>query len=233
MKAVVIEDSALARIDFNELLKKHPNVEIVGEAGDVDSAVSLINKLQPDLVFLDIDMPGGNGFDVLEALDSLPTVIFTTAYDEYAIKSFEYNALDYLLKPIHPKRLAKAIDRLPKAKPKEQKTLTGQDRIFVKNDNRCWLLPINEINLIEANGSQCQLYFGGQSAFVSRTLNSIEQRFDSNTFVKISRQKIINMDSIRDIQLEDSGGFLIKLTSGQLVSSSRRAALQIKQLLSL
>jgi two-component system, LytTR family, response regulator len=240
MNAVIIEDSKLAILELKELLLEHSDIKIIAHAGDVDSAIIVIEKHRPELVFLDINMPGGNGFDVLEGLDYTPQVIFTTAYDEYAIKSFEYNALDYLLKPINPQRLSLAIDKIhyndgndgdnPLQSP--PKTLNGHDKIFVKQEDNCWLVELSNVRLFEAEGNSCALYFEDHKANVSRSLNKIEQRLSEQKYIRVNRQQIVNLDFVKDLQVESGGGFLMTLSCGKEITTSRRSASLIKQMMS-
>ena len=142
MKALIIDDERLARKELVRLLEEHPSIEVVGEAMNADEAEKLIEELNPDLLFVDIQMPGRTGFQLLESLDTVPMVVFTTAYDEFALKAFEVNALDYLLKPIQPERLAEAVrkiqdkERLREGRLREGK-LGLNDQVFVKDGERC------------------------------------------------------------------------------------------------
>ena len=151
MTALIIEDSRLARVELKNLLKKHPEIELLGEAVNAEEGQQMIERLAPDLVFLDIQMPGRNAFELLEALDQIPMVIFTTAFDEYALKSFEFNALDYLLKPIGAERLAlaigKALEKNTWQSPKKN-ILTEESQVFVKNGDRCWIVKLEKVRLL-------------------------------------------------------------------------------------
>ena len=159
LKAAIIEDSRLARNELKELVKAYKEIELIGEAENVDDGFNLINKEKPDLLFLDINMPEKDGFELLEMLDEVPITIFTTAFDEYAIKSFEYNAFDYLLKPINQKRFSRAIDRILEKENTMPRTRT-QDRgmsldkqIFIKDGEKCWLVKIKNISFFEIVGN--------------------------------------------------------------------------------
>ena len=167
MKALVIDDERLARLELRRLLAAHPEVEIVGEARGGEEALALISKLGPDVIFLDIQMPGMSGFDLLERLEDLPQVIFTTAYDEYAIKAFEVNALDYLLKPIPPARLAAA---LAKVRPRADKPRLEQ--VFVRDGDRCWIVRLTDIFLLESEGNYTRVCFGSERPLIRRSLNA-------------------------------------------------------------
>src|SRR3954468_7904532 len=162
MKAIIIDDERLARTELRKLLLDFPEIEIVDEASNAEEGINKIENHNPDLVFLDIQMPGKTGFDMLTELDSAPHVIFTTAYDEYALKAFEVNALDYLMKPVEPKRLADALQKLQQAEEKEMAAtmaginrgmLTENDQVFVKDGERCWFVKLGEVRLFESVGN--------------------------------------------------------------------------------
>ena len=163
MRTIVIDDERLARKELNSLLEEHPEIEVVGEAANADEAYDLINELNPELLFLDIQMPGKTGFELLEMLDNVPKVIFTTAYDEFALKAFEVNALDYLLKPIQPERLKESISKLPKSEKESNvtigKRLTLEDQVFVKDGDKCWFVSLSNIRLFESDGNYIKVYF--------------------------------------------------------------------------
>jgi two-component system LytT family response regulator len=239
MKALIIDDERLARVELKRLLSPHKDINIVGEAVNVDDAVSKITELNPDLIFLDIQMPGKNGFELLEELDRVPTVIFTTAYDEYALKAFEYNALDYLLKPIEPKRLEdtikKVIEKSKKdtAASQEQPVLKEEDQIFVKDGEKCWFVKLSTIRLMESEGNYVRLYFDDNKPLILRTLNYLDERLDNKTFFRASRKHIINLKWIESIEPWLNGGLLVKLKGGNKVEVSRRQAIKFKEMLSL
>src|SRR6187551_3273159 len=154
MKALIVDDERLARKELMKLLEEHPSIEIVGEAMNADEAIQMTNELNPDLLFLDIQMPGKTGFQLLEELDSVPVVVFTTAYDEFALKAFEVNALDYLLKPIQAERLSEAVHKiLEKERIKAGRSRDGklglEDQVFVKDGERCWFVSLANIRLFE------------------------------------------------------------------------------------
>lgn len=236
MKALIIDDSRLARSELRRLLQQHPEVDIVGEAQNAEEAQALIEKSQPDLLFLDIQMPGRNGFELLEQLEILPKVIFTTAYDEYAIKAFEYNALDYLLKPVQPQRLAAAVDRLKdpleerREKPKE--ILNEYDQVFVRDGDRCWFVRLAEVKMLEVCGNYSRLYFGAEKPLILRSLNYMEQRLDPKVFFRASRQHIVNLKWVEGIEPWFSGSLKLQLRGGGEVEVSRRQAQRFKEMLS-
>jgi two-component system LytT family response regulator len=231
MKALIIDDERLARAELRRLLEKHPDVEIVGEARDADDALSQISRLEPELLFLDIQMPGANGFELLEQLDRVPLVIFTTAYDDYALKAFEVNALDYLLKPVAPERLAAALTKIGGVKPKA--AVGGDQQIFVKDGERCWFVALREIVLLESEGNYTRLYFGGHRPLVLRSLNYLEDRLDPSMFFRASRKHILNLKFIESMDAWANGGFLVRMKGGIEVEMSRRQAQRFKEVMSL
>ena len=168
IKAIIVDDERLARNELKKLLQSHPEIEVIEEATNVDEGLEKIELYNPELIFLDIQMPGKTGFDLLAEVEKTPKVIFTTAYDEYAIKAFEVNALDYLLKPIEPKRLTDAIQKLQDELQKEKAgiggvlnrgPLTENDQVFVKDGERCWFVKLGEIRLFESVGNYAKVYF--------------------------------------------------------------------------
>src|SRR4030067_1254357 len=165
MKALIVDDERLARVELRRLLTPFKEIKIVGEAINAEDALNKITELRPEIIFLDIQMPGKNGFQLLEELDSVPIVVFTTAYDEYALKAFEYNALDYLLKPIEPKRLEETVNKLiEKGRKKaavetDTDILPESDQVFVKDGDRCWFVKLEKIRLLESEGNYVQLFF--------------------------------------------------------------------------
>ncbi|MBE0551968.1 MAG: response regulator, partial [Ignavibacterium sp.] len=180
MKALVIDDERLARTELIRLLEPFKEIEVVGEAVNADDAHNKISELNPDVIFLDIQMPGKTGFELLEELDSVPKVIFTTAYDEYALKAFEFNALDYLLKPIEPARLEESIKKLIEGKRKDRthdlthETLTAEDQVFVKDGEKCWFVKLEKVRLMESEGNYVRLYFDENKPLILRTLNYLD-----------------------------------------------------------
>jgi two-component system LytT family response regulator len=234
--AIIVEDSRLARVELKELLKKHSEIELIAEAENVDKAYELIVSKNPDLLFLDINMPEKDGFQLLEMLDKLPVVIFTTAYDQYAIKSFEYNAFDYLLKPIHPERFTKSIEKLlPFLKEKQvnatKKTLTATDQIFIKEGEKCWMVKLQEIELFEIVGNYTRVFFEENKPLIYKSLNQIEEKISTNLFFRINRQQIINLNCIKKVTPWFNGKLKIELNNGLEVETSRRQALKFRQYL--
>lgn len=237
IKAVIVEDSRLARNELKELIKNHPEIEIIGEAENVDSGFQLINTVQPDLLFLDINMPEKDGFELLEMLDRVPITVFTTAFDEYAIKSFEYNALDYLLKPINPKRFARAIEKvsanLIEKEEKNSKKLTLNNQIFLRDGEKCWLVKIADMYLFEVDGNYTKIFFQDEKAIISKSLNQIEEKLPEDYFFRANRNQIINMEYIGKIDPWFSGNLLVHMPKETKVEISRRQTNNFKEKMSL
>ena len=231
MTALIVDDERLARVELRRLLEKHPEVEVIGEARDADEAIAIMEQKQPDLLFLDIQMPGRTGFELLEQLESVPSVIFTTAYDQYAIKAFEVNALDYLLKPISPERMKAALAKIPM--PKSRASAEAPKQIFVRDGDRCWFVKLLDIVLLESEGNYTRLYFGGDKPLVPHSLNYLEERLDAKTFFRASRKHVLNLRFIERIDAWANGGFLVKLKGGFEVEMSRRQAHRFKEVMSL
>ncbi len=241
MKAIIVDDERLARNELRRLLSEHPEVEILDEAANVDDAVEKIRTQDPDVIFLDIQMPGKTGFDLLEELDRSPRVIFTTAYDEYAIKAFEFNALDYLLKPIDPARLTEALKKIKLEKKEDEelelrfasKQLKADDQVFVKDGEKCWFVKLEEVRLFESEGNYVRLFFRDQKPLILKTLNYLDDRLDSRTFFRANRKHIINLKYIENIEPWLNGGLLVKMKDGKKVEVSRRQSIKFKEMLSL
>jgi len=239
MKALIIDDERLARTELKRLLSPFKEINVVGEAVNADDALEKIQELKPDLLFLDIQMPGKTGFDMLEELDSVPTVIFVTAYDEYALKAFEYNALDYLLKPIEPKRLEETVNKLIEKKRKktiselDKDFLSESDQVFVKDGEKCWFVKLENVRLFESEGNYVRIYFGENKPLILRTLNYLDERLDDKTFFRANRKHIVNLKWIASIEPWLNGGLLVKLKDRQKVEVSRRQAIKFKDMLSL
>lgn len=236
INAVIVEDSRLARNELKELIKNFHHITLVGEAENVDEGFELINRLQPDLLFLDINMPEKDGFLLLEMLDYVPITIFTTAFDEYAIKSFEYNALDYLMKPINSKRFALAIEKVvlkmdEKTKSNEQK-LSLSNQIFIKEGEKCWLVKIEDIFLFEVDGNYTKVFFKSEKAVITKSLNQIEAKLPEEFFFRANRNQIINIHYATKIDPWFSGNLLIHLPNETKVEISRRQASAFKEKLS-
>lgn len=247
MRTLIIDDERLARNELRRLLENFPKVDVVGEAANADEALPLIETLQPDLLFLDIQMPGKNGFELLQSIEGkAPEVVFTTAYDEYAIKAFEFNALDYLLKPVELSRLSEAIHRVeeelhqntlaerPGAVKDHTRLLGEADQVFVKDGEKCWFVKLGKVRLFESMGNYVRLYFDDQKPLVLKSLNALEDRLDPATYFRANRKHIINLQWIEKIEPWFSGGLLVTLRgSNDKIEISRRQAIRFKEMLSL
>jgi two-component system LytT family response regulator len=255
MKALIVDDERLARSELRRLLRRHPEIEIVGEAANCLQARKALEDLEPDLLFLDVQMPGETGFDLLASLDAVPLVVFTTAYDEYALRAFEVNALDYLVKPIEPRRLASTVSRLlargapgvhepvdadgsrPSA-PLEaaagmrSRPLSERHRVFVSEGERCWLVELGEIRLFEAAGNATRAFFGKERPLINRSLNQLQERLDGRLFFRANRHQIVNVKAVRGIRPWFGGRLLAEIEGGQEVTLSRRRARAFRELMS-
>ena len=221
MRAIIIDDERLARKELNNLLENYPEIEIVDQAVNADEALEKIIQLDPELIFLDIQMPGKTGFELLEELEKVPKVIFTTAYDEFAIKAFDVNALDYLLKPIQ-----EGVSEI-----KEQ--LGMNDQVFVKDGDRCWFISLKEIRLFESDGNYIKVYFNNVKPMIHKSLNALDEKLDERSFFRASRKHIINLSWIETIETWFNGGLLVQLKGGEKVEVSRRQAARFKEKMSL
>ena len=247
MKVLLVDDSRLARTELRHLLQAYPDVEIVGEARHAAEAREALHQLRPDLLLLDIHMPGETGFELLASLDQAPHVVFTTAYDEYALRAFEVNALDYLLKPVQELRLTAALEKARRklvasvpeparpAMPEEPAAtpLTAQDQVFVKDGERCWFVRLADIKLFEINGSYTQIYFEQHRPLIPRTLQHLEARLDPKVFFRANRQQIINLKWISGIEPWFSNTLKIQLRDGPEVEISRQQSVRFRELMSL
>lgn len=238
IRTLIIDDERLAREGLKNLLKEFSDIEIVGEAENADEAIKMVDELKPKLLFLDIQMPEKNGFDLLEELIDSPYVIFTTAFNEYALKAFEVNALDYLLKPISSQRLGEAISKVRKliqenSENSERKGLSGEDQVFIRDGERCWFVRLNEVRLIESAGNYAKIYFDKYQPLIHRTLNSLDERLSPQDFFRANRQQIINLNYIEKIEPFFNSGFLIYMKDGKKIEVSRRQAVKFKDRLSL
>jgi two-component system LytT family response regulator len=245
MRALIVDDERLARNELKRLLENFPSIEVIGEAANTDEASQLIEELQPDVVFLDIQMPGKTGFEWLEEWDGfLPEIIFTTAFDEYALKAFEVNALDYVLKPIELSRLSESIQKLESRFQRPASTeksvtanhvLGGNDQIFVKDGEKCWFVRLDRVRLCESMGNYVRLFFDDQKPLVLKSLNSLEERLDPKLFFRCNRKHIVNLNFIEKIEPWFSGGLQVTLKGdkAEKIEISRRQSIRFKELLSL
>ena len=244
MRVLIIDDERLAREELKSMLAEFHTITVIDEAKNPVEGIEKIKELKPDLIFLDIQMPGMNGFEMLQKLDEIPKVIFVTAYDEFALKAFEVNALDYILKPVDPDRLKDVIQKtqLPdeefstklSVEPERNNTvLRSGDKIFIKDGEKCWFIDIAEIRMFESDGNYVKVYFDRFRPLILRSLNSLEDRLDPKTFFRANRKFIINMNWISGIENWFNGGLQVALKDGEKVEISRRQAIKFKELMSL
>ena len=233
MRAVIVDDERLARRELRRLLEAHPSVEIAGEAANAVEARELIAEQKPELLFLDVQMPGETGFDLLESLDRAPEVIFTTAFDQYALRAFEVSALDYLVKPVEPERLAAAIAKVRKKAEEERPARKAMEQVFVKDGDRCWFVRLGDIGLLESEGNYTRLYFGKERPLIPRSLAQLEEKLDAEVFFRASRKHIINLRWIEQVDTAVNGALVAKLRGGHEIEMSRRQSQRFKESMAL
>ena len=241
IKTIIIDDERLARKELTKLLQAYPEIEIIDEASNVDEAFEKIENNPPDLIFLDIKMPQKSGFDLLEILDVIPIVVFTTAYDHYAIKAFEVNAIDYLLKPIDQQRLQESIIRAKVEINKKtvvlennaQKYLNENDQVFVKDGEKCWFVKLANIRMFESAGNYSKVFFETHNPLILKSLNALEEKLDPKLFFRANRKFIINLKLIKKIQSNLNGGLLIEMMDNNKIDISRRQSVKFKEMMSL
>lgn len=234
MNIVIVDDARLARRELLGLLAAYPAHRVVGEAATVAEAVALVNATQPDLLLLDINLPDGNGFDVLERADFTPQVIFTTAYDQHALQAFEVNALDYLLKPITAERFQQALAKRAPAEAAAAESAPAPGRftgehLFVRDGERCWFVPLRELTLLEVEGNYVTLHFRGTRAPLARSLNYVADRLDPRVFFRANRQQVVNLHHIARIDPAIGDGLMVRMQDGREVQVSRRQARELQQ----
>jgi len=246
MRALLIDDERLARNELRRLLGAFPDLEIVGEAVNAKEARRQLAATKAELIFLDVQMPGESGLELLESLEPpVPEVIFTTAYDEFAVKAFDLNALDYLLKPVDPVRLAAAVEKLrakryaltssPEAGHLRtaRDRLAAEDKVFVREGDRCWFVEVKSIRLLESEGNYTRVHFDAAQPQLFRSLNAMEDRLDPKYFFRANRRQIINLAWIDKIEPWFSGGLLVHLKGGAKIELSRRQAQEFRERMSL
>jgi two-component system LytT family response regulator len=239
LKVILIDDERLARNELRRMLSEFSDVEIVGEAANASEGIEKVEALNPDLIFLDIQMPGKSGFDMLSQLEKAPHVIFVTAYDEYALKAFDVNALDYLMKPVEPQRLAEALLKVRQKNEEEISSYSNRgilgenDQVFVKDGERCWFVKLSDVRLFESVGNYAKVFFGTNKPLILKSLNALEERLDEKVFFRANRKHIINLRMIEKIEPYFNGGLLLDLNGGEKIEVSRRQAVKFKEMMSL
>lgn len=241
MRTIIIDDERLARSELKSLLKEFAEIEIIADTGNPDEAIQLINTEKPDLIFLDIQMPEKDGFTLLEHLTHLPKVIFVTAFDDFAIRAFEVNALDYLLKPVQAERLAEAIKKIKTADklnsaplPSVSNEILGlNDRVFVKDGEKCWFVKLSDVRIFESEGNYVRIYFDKNKPLILKSLNNLYEKLNPKEFFRANRKHIINLSWIENVENWYNGGLVVKLKSGEQIEVSRRQASKLKEVMSL
>jgi two-component system LytT family response regulator len=239
---LIIDDEKLARDLLREYLESFPQIEVIGECAKGSEAVEKINKLKPDLIFLDVQMPGMNGFDVLDEIDHEPHVIFTTAYDQYAIRAFEKNAVDYLLKPLDEERFTQAVNRALKRKTTEVGDLeellrsiksegkgSFDSHIFVQKSEKLFNLPVEEIIFLEASGDYTVITTKNDQFVSSSGIGKLEEILNPDTFIRVHRSTIINLNFLKEIERHFNGGMVVKMQNGKSFPVSRTYAKLIRK----
>lgn len=243
-RTLIIEDERLAREELKLLLRDFLEIDIIGEARNGEEGITKIKDLKPDLIFLDISMPGMTGFEMLKHLEEIPRVIFVTAYDEYALKAFEVNALDYILKPVDPERLKEAVLKLSTSDDdfdsnnshslsRKDRSLSTSDRVFIKDGEKCWFIELSRVRMLESEGNYVKVYFDNFKPLILRSLNSFEDRLDPEFFFRANRKFIINLQWVSSIENWFNGGLQVELKEGEKVEISRRQAIRFKEMMSL
>lgn len=241
IKTIVVDDERLGRKELLSLIEQHSNLEVIADYGNPDEAIAGIQELKPDLLFLDIQMPGKNGFDLLEELETVPHVIFVTAYDEFAIQAFEVNAMDYVLKPVEEDRFAGAVKKAVEVIEEEKKqtatnaedVLTGDDQVFIKDGERCWFVHLRDVEKFESVGNYVKVFFNGNKPLILKSLNNLDKRLNEKEFFRANRKFIINLKWIKKIEPWFNGGMQVELTTGDKIEISRRQASKLKEMMSL
>jgi len=237
MKAIIIDDERLARQELKNLLAVHKEIEIIAECSDAQQAKEKINELKPDIIFCDIQMPGKSGLELAEEISATIDVVFITAHDEHAIKAFELNAFDYLLKPVQAERLSETIKKLSiketASRLDNNTPLTEKDMVFIKDGEKCWFVRLSDIRLFESEGNYVRVYFDTFRPLILRSLNSLETRLNEKQFFRASRKHMINMSYIASVETWFNGGLNVKLKDGKEIEISRRQAVKLKDMMSL
>ena len=243
-KTIIIDDERLARAELKSILNEYSEIDVIDEAQNGDEGIEKIKSLQPDLIFLDVNMPGMTGFEMLKKLDSIPHVIFVTAYDEFALKAFEVNALNYILKPVDVDRLNETIEKLKQIEEldfqsdsenrveRNKEKLNTSDKVFIKDGEKCYFVKLADVRMLESEGNYVKVHFGSNRPLILRSLNSFEEKLDPNFFFRANRKFIINLDWVEKVENWFNGGLRVELSTGDKVDISRRQAIRFKEMLS-
>jgi two-component system LytT family response regulator len=236
IRTIIIDDERLARKELADMLKNYDTIEIIAEADNPKEAIKLIDKEKPDLIFLDINMPEMDGFELLKNIEHEPKVIFVTAYDEYAIKAIKTNALDYIVKPVEKETLSAAIEKMTEIFDNEEKPqhqLAESDIVFLKDGEKCWLVEVKDIRFFESTGNYVKVFFKDFKPLILRSLNNLEKRLPEKAFFRANRKHIVNLKHVTQIQPWYNGGYLLEMSSGDKIEVSRRQASKLKELFTL
>lgn len=233
IKTILVDDERLARKELTSMLSEFKQLDIIAECANANEAKEKIEELKPDLVFLDIQMPEKTGFDLLEELDYIPQIIFVTAYDEYALKAFDVNAFDYILKPIDTDRLKQTIQKIKLPEPTPDKKLGLDNQIFIKDGEKCWFVKLSDIRYFESEGNYVKVYFNQYKPLILRSLSNIEARLEGKHFFRTSRKHIVNLNWIKKVDAWFSGGLKLTLETDEEIEVSRRQAQKFRELMSL
>lgn len=224
IRSLIIDDERGARQELARMLKSYPQVTVLGEAANADEAEQLIRLLKPDLIFLDIQMPGRTGFDLLETLVHVPQVIFVTAFDSYAVKAFEVSAMDYLMKPVREERFKSAMDKTI------EKIGVNDAAVFVKDRSKYRLIKWKDVHLIESVDNYARLFFRQEHVLLKTSLNKLEENPDCERFFRAGRSILFNLDYISSIKKDEEGMF-VELKTGNLIRISERQAVKLRSLI--
>ncbi len=242
IKTIIIDDERLAREELKSLLMDFTEIDIIDEAQNGQEGVEKIKQHKPDLIFLDVSMPGMTGFEMLKQLDDIPQVVFVTAFDEHALKAFDLQAIDYILKPIDPERLSQAIKKVSienaeiedfDFSARANKLLDPNDKVFIKDGEKCWFIELNRVRMMESDGNYVKVYFDQFRPMVLRSLNNFETRLNPDFFFRANRKFIINLNHVVAIETWFNGGLKVELSKGEKVEISRRQAIRFKEVFSI
>lgn len=233
---MIVEDSRLARLELKKQLKAFNDISLVGEAATSTEARELMLEKAPDIIFLDINLPGGDGFSFIRSLDYEPLIIFTTAYSEYAVEAFDVNAVDYILKPVEVDRLADAIEKCRKLKQNKDNAIPtniNKNQFFIKDGDKCYIVKLEKVRYFQGIGNYCKVHFEDKHPMLLSSLNKLEESLDSQVFFRANRQQLINLNYIEKVEPSFNGRLDLRMSCGKVVEVSVRQSSQLKQLLSL
>lgn len=239
LKTIIIDDERLAREELKSVLSKFEIIEVIDEAQNGEEGIKKIQKKQPDLIFLDVSMPEMTGFEMLQKLDSIPYVIFATAYDEFAVDAFKVNAMDYILKPVEDDRVEEAIEKVCQKEEqdfeskepssnRENRKLNYEDQIFIKDGEKCFFVSLKDVRILESDGNYVKVYFNESRSMVLRSLNHFEAKLDSFQFFRANRKFIFNTSFVKKVENWFNGGLQVELTTGEKIEISRRQAIRFR-----